>query len=649
MSSSGDGDHRDDPPASGHEAASPATDASGPAQNASGTVGADSDRPPSLTADEYDEAKTRIAGGSQTRSPEAEVVQPGTLINNNYRIIALISAGGMGEVYRGENIFTHDPVAIKLILPDLAQDKAVTEMLMHEARILVQLRDDAIVRYHNYIFDTQLRRHCLIMEFVEGRHLGQQLKEAGPLPKADALRIFRSIAAGLHRAHQRGVVHRDLSPDNVILRNNRSDDAVLIDFGIARSAVRDDVLGGRFAGKFRHVAPEQLGHFTGETDARADIYSLALLVAAMLRGEPLPMGGTAIEASMARLQIPDLSDVSYDVFPLLQYMLEPDPEARPADLGVVLAALDDPVLVPSHYRMPLWSSADQPEVDPSDDSESSSPFAHQWPRATLPPDADVQTGRKGRRIWPAILVGAALSLTGSAAWWLWPRAAPEPEKPEIMTVAELPPRDIGTRDGFLAVQELPPCTLATRVSLGAGAGTIRILSRQAVDTTGLATAWRRAFSTEPQISQRQIPDGFCPAIAFLAEITGRSASPLVLNVKSTRHEESLQIIGSLAGPEGANPWLFLLSPDGTLHDLTMQLTSGADNSWHFAISIAAPEGRTQDEYLMVAVSSAAPLITLAATPAAARAEVILPAILDEIKQMQQLPAVDFALVPDAIP
>ncbi|MDN3713703.1 hypothetical protein QWZ10_21620 [Paracoccus cavernae] len=101
-----------------------------------------------------------------------------------------------------------------------------------------------------------------------------------------------------------GVTHRDLSPDNVILRENRIDEAVLIDFGIARSTELGDGLNGRFAGKFKYIAPEQLGHGRGEIGPAADVYGLALMIAAALRGMPLDMGNSVVEASEARRRIP---------------------------------------------------------------------------------------------------------------------------------------------------------------------------------------------------------------------------------------------------------------------------------------------------------------------------------------------------------
>src|SRR5690606_14325178 len=127
----------------------------------------------------------------------------------------------------------------------------------------------------------------------------------------------------------------------------------LIDFGIARSTELGDGLAGRFAGKFKYIAPEQLGHWGGEIGPRADVYGLALLIAAAARGKPLEMGDSVVSASAARQAIPDLTGVSHRLFPLLQHMLEPDPQRRPRDMAEVLRIMDDPVLLPAQYRLPL--------------------------------------------------------------------------------------------------------------------------------------------------------------------------------------------------------------------------------------------------------------------------------------------------------
>src|SRR5690606_38921467 len=282
------------PPAAGnHRTTSvPPADATRILPGAAPADGTRISRPPAAAAREVtrfgaappsarrDIARTQFGTPAFQAQRQVQPVSPGVLINNNYRVQSLISAGGMGEVYRGENAFTGDPVAIKIVLPELARDPEIVSLFKREARILGQLTDDAIVRYHNFVLDTDLNRYCLVMEFINGTHLWDYVDQHGPMVEAEALALMRRMATGLGKAHARGVTHRDLSPDNVILRGGRIEDAVLIDFGIARSdELGEGVLAGRFAGKLKYIAPEQLGHFGGRVGPHTDIYSMALMVA----------------------------------------------------------------------------------------------------------------------------------------------------------------------------------------------------------------------------------------------------------------------------------------------------------------------------------------------------------------------------------
>ena len=283
-------------------------------------------------------------------TPPKDAVPVGTMINNNYEIKELISAGGMGEVFRGVNAFTGDAVAIKIVLQSLANDSKIAALFMREAKVLCGLSDNAIVRYFNFVKDADLDRFCLIMEFIDGVSLSDFVRDERPLTDDEARGLLRRVARGLDRAHQMDVVHRDLSPDNVMLRDGKVSEAVLIDFGIAKSTeMAENTLHGQLAGKFKYISPEQLGHFGGEIGPRTDIYGLGLLMAAALRGEPLDMGASVVEAVNARREIPDLSDVSEGLRPLIAHMLEPDPAHRPARMLDVIRLLDHPADVPAKY------------------------------------------------------------------------------------------------------------------------------------------------------------------------------------------------------------------------------------------------------------------------------------------------------------
>ncbi len=286
--------------------------------------------------------KMPVSAGSVT------AVTTGTLIMDTYEIEKLINSGGMGEVYRGRNIHNGEPVAIKIVLPALAHDPKIVALFQKESTVLSRLSHEAIVRYHTFTIDRSIGRPCMVMEFVSGLALGDRVDQ-GPMPLDEVKTMFRRIAGGLDKAHRAGVVHRDLSPDNVILEEDSVDHAKLIDFGIAKSASfgGGTLLGGQFAGKFNWVAPEQLGAFGGLVDGRSDIYSLALVVAAASRGKVVAMGDSIVDAVGKRNAVPDLTGVDPSLLPLLSYMLQPDPAKRPASMGAVIAALDNPALIPA--------------------------------------------------------------------------------------------------------------------------------------------------------------------------------------------------------------------------------------------------------------------------------------------------------------
>ncbi len=286
-----------------------------------------------------------------TSPPGNTAVATGTRIMGTYEIEKLISKGGMGEVYRGRNIHTGDPVAIKIVLPHLAQEEMIVQLFQKEAKVLGRLNADAIVRYHVFTSDPSIGRPSLIMEFVEGTSMNDRMKQ-GPMTLEEVRSLLRRLAGGLDRAHNAGVIHRDLSPDNVILEHGIVAEAKIIDFGIAKSSMKGDatLLQGQFAGKFSFVAPEQLGAYGGMVDARTDIYSLALMMVAACQGKVLNMGKSIVEAVRARGSIPDLSGIYPELRPLLEHMLEPDPAHRPASMAEVIRLLDDPDSVPGQHE-----------------------------------------------------------------------------------------------------------------------------------------------------------------------------------------------------------------------------------------------------------------------------------------------------------
>jgi len=265
-------------------------------------------------------------------------VRPGVRLNGIYEIVTFVTQGGMGEVYRGFNIQTGDPVAIKMIRPELTNNPDVLELFKREAKTLHQLAHEAIVRYFVFTVDPDTRRAYLAMEFVDGLSLTNRF-ESSPLPLADVKILQTRIGSALEAAHRLGVIHRDISPDNIILPEGDVRNAKVIDFGIARSLKRTEatIIGGGFAGKHNYASPEQFGLAGGEVTFKSDIYSFGLVLAAALRGRPIDMSGSEVEAIAKRSVVPDLSDIDQAIRPLIRAMLQPLPADRPASMAAVAA------------------------------------------------------------------------------------------------------------------------------------------------------------------------------------------------------------------------------------------------------------------------------------------------------------------------
>ncbi len=261
---------------------------------------------------------------------------PGTQLNGTYEIDSLIATGGMGEVYCGHVIETGDTVAIKVIRPDMVGNEAALALFRKEASALHRLNHEAIIRYFVVAIDPALRRPYFAMEFVDGEPLSDILKR-GPLDVEACHRLIDRLAAGLGAAHEIGIFHRDVSPDNIIVPGGDVTRAKIIDFGIAKSTVLGaaTVIGDGFAGKYSYVSPEQLGLYGGVITARSDIYSLGLVIAEASAGNAVDMGSNHAETIDRRRSVPPLAGVAPALLPLLQAMLQPFPEDRPGSMAEI--------------------------------------------------------------------------------------------------------------------------------------------------------------------------------------------------------------------------------------------------------------------------------------------------------------------------
>ncbi|BCX16642.1 MAG: hypothetical protein KatS3mg117_0324 [Geminicoccaceae bacterium] len=286
------------------------------------------------------EEATRLAAAVDG---EPTPLTPGVVLaGGTWRLVRRLGAGGMGEVWRAESlVIPGAEAALKVIRPELVENELLRALFLREAEALKSIRDDAVVGYEG-VFKDEAGRVLLAMSFVDGPSLAERMRQR-PLSAAEALALMARLARGLAAAHRVGVHHRDLSPDNVLLPGGDLERAVIVDFGIARrsgSADGPTLFGptaatSGFVGKLAYASPEQAGAIAAPVDHRTDIYSLGLLIAAAARGRPLEMGTDLLSAIAARRHVPDLAALPPPLPRVLAPLLEPDPTARPADMGQV--------------------------------------------------------------------------------------------------------------------------------------------------------------------------------------------------------------------------------------------------------------------------------------------------------------------------
>ena len=260
---------------------------------------------------------------------------PGALIADRYRIIALLGRGGMGEVYRADDLTLGQQVALKF-LPEYTVNEQTLERFRNEVRIARRISHPNVCR----VFDIGQTDDLIFftMEYIDGEDLGSLLRRIGRLPGDKAAEIARKICAGIAAAHDKGVLHRDLKPANVMLDGRG--EVLITDFGLAGVAHEiDDVRSGTPA----YMAPEQLAG--EEVTFQSDIYSLGLLLYEVFTGKAAFDGRTLEEIiRLRRSSTPSRpSSLVKDLDPAVErailHCLEADPAARPASALAVAAAL----------------------------------------------------------------------------------------------------------------------------------------------------------------------------------------------------------------------------------------------------------------------------------------------------------------------
>ena len=325
-----------------------------------GSSGADA-RATATSADAPTYPSLRLPSSSQRAShvPRDEVrFAPGALIAERYRIVSLLGRGGMGEVFRADDLTLGQRVALKF-LPESMIDRSMLERFRNEVRIARRISHPNVCRVYD-IGETG-DQVFLSMEYVDGEDLASLLRRVGRLPTDKALEIARKICAGLAAAHDKGVLHRDLKPSNIML--DARGEVLIMDFGLAGLVHEiEDVRSGTPA----YMAPEQLAG--KEVTARSDIYALGLVFYELFTGKPAFEGKTHDEIMRVRREGPPRrpSSLVQDVDPAVEMVMlrciEEEPENRPSSAVIISAALPGGEYLIALYR--------PDEYDPSLETET---------------------------------------------------------------------------------------------------------------------------------------------------------------------------------------------------------------------------------------------------------------------------------------
>lgn len=341
------------------------------------------------------------------------------VLNARYEIQSRLGEGGMATVFGGTDRLLGRRVAIKVLSPHYARDRKAVERFRREAQAAAGLNHPNVVS----VFDTGSDDgvHYIVMEHVEGRTLADVLRDEGALPPGHAAMVAVDVCRALASAHEKGMVHRDVKPGNVLLA---SDGGVKVtDFGIARVASSEPLtVTGSVMGTASYLSPEQARG--GEIDARSDVYSLGCVLYEMLTGKTPFDGETPLAIAYKHVEEEPLppSSVNPAVPTELEAVVRKAMSKDPADRYVSAAEMA------RDLRTAAPTAPIEPAAAPSSDRTEILPVSPQGPKTTAPLPETV-TRRMRRRWWPFAAVAAALAAIGVVLALTLGRESPIPTSP----------------------------------------------------------------------------------------------------------------------------------------------------------------------------------------------------------------------------
>ena len=270
------------------------------------------------------------------------LLQPGTLLGTRYRIVQLLGEGGMGAVYKAEDVELDRLIALKVIRPELASNPEILQRFKQELILARQVTDRNVIRIFDLGESDGIK--FITMEFVEGESLYQILRRQGKLEVREAVEIMKQMLTGLRAAHREGVIHRDLKPGNIM--RDAQGRVVIMDFGLARAIGGDGMTRtGTMLGTMEYMSPEQAQ--AKELDARSDLFTVGLICYELLTGKMPYHADSAVASLLKRMQERAVPASNWDpsipptISELVSKCLERDPAERWQSAQQVLDRIEE--------------------------------------------------------------------------------------------------------------------------------------------------------------------------------------------------------------------------------------------------------------------------------------------------------------------
>jgi eukaryotic-like serine/threonine-protein kinase len=269
-------------------------------------------------------------------------LSPGTRLLDRFAVVRRIGGGGFGAVYLVEDVIVREELVIKVLSPHLSGDENMIRRFVQELKYTRRITHPNVIRIYDLI--DLGNAHAISMEHFPAQDLGRILKDQGVLPVPRVLKIVAQVCEGLQAAHDKGVVHRDIKPPNILVGDD--DETKIVDFGLASIGARTGsrlTKSGILVGTPEYISPEQITG--GEVDGRTDIYSLGVVMYEMLTGHQPFTGENAVNMLFQHLddEVPPLREYNPDVPEALERVvmraLAKNPNDRPASAMELLAML----------------------------------------------------------------------------------------------------------------------------------------------------------------------------------------------------------------------------------------------------------------------------------------------------------------------